>query len=186
MKDLTLSAVSGQTRPPVSKRFTSSEFPEETLPKYETPISVSERNCFTSESRFSVDVFVMKPTISSLADRSSVLDERRAKISHLEDIGAMVDTDWRKRLIDAIDKSGRSMREISLKARKGPGYLHSILKEGKDPTIDNLIDICGALNVSLSSIIQGVEMTRESEEILRLLEGDPDARSGILQILSKR
>lgn len=95
-------------------------------------------------------------------------------------------TDWRERLEDAMGKTGRSKREISLAAGKGPGYVHSILKEGKDPTIDNLIAICAALGVSLSKILYGIEMSPETEEILSLIEDNPKRRDGILQILRDR
>lgn len=95
----------------------------------------------------------------------------------------MNESDWRSRLEDAIKASGRSKREISLAAGKGPGYVHSILSEGKDPTIDNLIAICLALNVSLTKILYGFEISPETEEILSLIEANPRSRNGLLQIL---
>jgi len=125
----------------------------------------------------------MTPTISSKADKSSILYEGRAILSHLEDIAAMQQQTWRERLEDAIKSKGRSKRDVSIASGKGPGYVHSILKEGKDPTIDNLIAICGALNVSVYQILFGVEISPETEEILSLVEANPGARSGILQIL---
>ncbi|OMP69950.1 transcriptional regulator [Agrobacterium tumefaciens] len=91
--------------------------------------------------------------------------------------------DWRARLQDALEASGKSAREVSLAAGKGPGYVHSILKEGKEPTVDNLIAICSVLNVSLSQVIYGIEMSAETAEILSLLENSPNARDGILKIL---
>ena len=98
----------------------------------------------------------------------------------------MQDQEWRARLEDAVQESGRSMRDISLAAKKGPGYVFSILREGKDPTIDNLLAICGALNVSLTKILFGVRMSAETQEILSLIEDNPSARDGILQILRDR
>ncbi|CCM77100.1 helix-turn-helix domain-containing protein [Rhizobium mesoamericanum] len=94
--------------------------------------------------------------------------------------------DWRARLEDAIEKSGKSKREISLGAGKGPGYVHSILKEGKDPTIDNLIAICRVLDVTLTQVLYGVQMSPETQEILSLIETNPNMRSGILQILREK
>lgn len=90
---------------------------------------------------------------------------------------------WRTRLEDAVKDSERSMRDISLAAGKGPGYIFSILREGKDPTVDNLIAICKALDVSLTKVLFGVAMSPETEEILSLIEENPNARDGILQIL---
>ena len=128
----------------------------------------------------------MKLTISSLADTSSILYEGRAKISDLEDIGAMADEAWRKRLEDAIKESGRSKREVSLKAGKGAGYVHSILSEGKDPTIESLIAVAQVLNVSLTWIVYGFEMSPATEQLLSLIEQNPDDRAAVLQILQKR
>lgn len=98
----------------------------------------------------------------------------------------MQGSDWRARLEDAIEKSGKSKREISLAAGKGHGYVHSIMVDGKDPTIDNLIAICQVLEVSLTQILYGVQMTPETQEILSLIESNPNMRSGILQILRER
>lgn len=39
--------------------------------------------------------------------------------------------DWRVRLAQKIEESGKSMRAISLACGKAPGYVHSILKDGK-------------------------------------------------------
>jgi transcriptional regulator with XRE-family HTH domain len=94
--------------------------------------------------------------------------------------------DWRGRLQEILVSSGKSAREVSLAAGKGPGYVHSLLKEGKDPTIDNLLAICAVLNISISHLIHGIELSRETEEILTLLEGSPNSREGILKILKDR
>ncbi|MEH3111531.1 MAG: helix-turn-helix transcriptional regulator [Agrobacterium cavarae] len=95
----------------------------------------------------------------------------------------MENTDWRARLRDAMERRGMSAREVSLAAGKGQGYLHSILKEGKDPTVDNLVAVCKVLDVTLAEIIYGIEMSPETAEILSLLEGSPEARDGVLKIL---
>lgn len=75
------------------------------------------------------------------------------------------------------------MRAISIAAGNGHGYVHSIIKDGKDPTIDNMLKICSVLNVSLTEILFGVEMSAETEEIIRLIEGNAQRRAGLLQIL---
>ena len=100
---------------------------------------------------------------------------------------------WKDRLATAIVESGRSDRDISLsakppgKAQLGPGYVHSILKEGKDPTVGNLQAICEALGVSIYRILGGFDMTPETERLLRLLvdaeEGD---RRSVLHLLGAR
>jgi transcriptional regulator with XRE-family HTH domain len=93
---------------------------------------------------------------------------------------------WRERLQVAVDKTGRSQREISLAAGLSAGYLHSILTEGKAPSIENALRLCAEVGVSLSYLLSGFEISPETEEILRLLESQPQARSGILQILRSK
>lgn len=90
---------------------------------------------------------------------------------------------WRDRLEAAVAKDGRSQRKISLAAGQGHGYVNSLLREGKDPTVDNIASVCDELGVSLTWLLLGVEMSQETEKILRLLEARPGSRKGILQIL---
>lgn len=90
--------------------------------------------------------------------------------------------DWRARLEAGIKANDKSLREVSLAAGKGPGYLHSILREGKDPTIDNLIKVCEAAGLSVYYVLYDVKVDRETEEIIQLLK-DPAQRKGLLQLL---
>jgi ribonucleoside-diphosphate reductase alpha chain len=91
--------------------------------------------------------------------------------------------DWRARLSTAIDASGKSARELSLAAGKGPGYVHSILKEGKDPTIDNLLAICSALNISVADLISDVQFSNEMSEIIDRIKDSKLAQNYVLKIL---
>ncbi|CAI9399087.1 hypothetical protein ANOBCDAF_00198 [Pleomorphomonas sp. T1.2MG-36] len=96
----------------------------------------------------------------------------------------MNETDWRDRLAQVIKDKDRTKRDVSLKAGNGPGYVHSILSEGRDPTIDNLIGICQELGVSVSYILYGFDISAEQEEILKLLENaSPEARAGMISLL---
>lgn len=95
----------------------------------------------------------------------------------------MIENGWKTRLEEALEKSGRSKRSVSLAAGLGPGYVHSIIKEGKDPTIENLMAVANVLNVSLSYLLYGYEVSKEAEEILSLLERKPQQRAAILQLL---
>lgn len=129
----------------------------------------------------------MPLNISAKADKSSILYEGRAKISVPEDILAMQNQDWRKRLSSAIEKSERSMRSISLGAKMGAGYVHSILKDGKDPGIDSLIAICDVMNVSLSQILYGIEIGPGDEELLSMIQNsDPEKRMALLRLLKDK
>lgn len=93
--------------------------------------------------------------------------------------------EWRPRLADALARSGKTKRGVSLAAKLGAGYLHSILVEGKDPTIDNLIAVCREIGVSLTYVLYGVEITPATEAILRELEAlSPARREGLLRLLN--
>lgn len=144
---------------------------------------VSARN-----ARMSVSKSVAMPdSMSAKADMSSIRYEGRARVSEIADIRGMEDDGWRKRLLEAVKASGKSQRAISIAAGLNPGYVNSLFNEGKDPTISNLIDVCAQVGVSLSHVLYGYEMTAETEEILRLLEGaSPGEREGLLQILRGR
>lgn len=93
-------------------------------------------------------------------------------------------TGWQTRLIDGIRAKGKSQREVSLASGNGPGYVNSLVKEGKDPTIGNLLDVCRAAGLSLYEVLYGVRMDRETEEIIRELEKASDGkRRALLHIL---
>lgn len=108
-------------------------------------------------------------------------------MSDIEDIPGMAGDDWRDRLAAALKVSGKSMREVSLAAGKAPGYVYSILEEGKDPTIHNLMKVADEIGASLSFILYGFDLTGEDEEILRLLKASSEReREGLLQMLRAR
>jgi transcriptional regulator with XRE-family HTH domain len=93
------------------------------------------------------------------------------------------DDGWRQRLKDAVDASGRSNADIARACGLNRGYFTNIFKEGKEPTIGNLIAIVNELGISVSKILYGYDVSPETEEILGLIEKNPDLRAGILQIL---
>jgi transcriptional regulator with XRE-family HTH domain len=130
---------------------------------------------------------VIPPFISSIADKSSVLDEGRAHLSEIADIPLMNEMQWRKRLAFAVEASGKSKREISLAAGLGAGYVHSILSEGKDPTIERFLKVCAATGVSLTHVIYGFNVSPEDEEFLRLIAEAPEReRVAVLALLRSR
>lgn len=94
--------------------------------------------------------------------------------------------DWKVRLKAAIDQSGRSMRDVSLAAGLGPGYVHSIFKENKDPTVGSLFKVCRAVDVSIYYVLGGFEMDREKEEFLKLLLSADDAVKQSVLLLLRR
>lgn len=98
----------------------------------------------------------------------------------------MTDEAMRQRLKDAIDEAGKSARAVSLAAGLGPGYVHSILKEGKDPTIERLMAVCKAVPVSPVWILYGLDVEPEDVDIIRAMRDSPETRDGILAILRAR
>lgn len=86
----------------------------------------------------------------------------------------MENQDWRPRLQEAISKSGRSARDISLSIGRAPGYVHSLLKDEKEPTLPNVVAICDDLQISVQWLLFGVEMDGDAEELLKMYSGLPD------------
>lgn len=101
-------------------------------------------------------------------------------------IAGMGTQTWRQRLEQAVREKGRTFRDVSLKAGLAHGYVHAVISTDKDPTVENLIAVCQEIGVSLSFILYGFEMSPETEEILSLLETQPQNRSAILQLLQSR
>lgn len=125
----------------------------------------------------------MLDTISSLEDGSSANYRGRANFAALVDSSAMADSLWRGRLQAALDNSGKSKRAVSLASGNGPGYMHSILKEGKDPTVENLMSVCDALSVSVVYILHGIDVGPDEAELLSALRNHPEKREAIFALL---
>ncbi len=96
----------------------------------------------------------------------------------------MTDDAWKTRLAAAIENSGKSMRAISLAAGKGPGYLHALLREGKEPTLASLLTICDELGVSLAYIVYGQDLSKLDEDFLTLMSKATDSeKQAVLNLL---
>jgi len=128
--------------------------------------------------------------VSTILDRSSVFQRRRAVVSKIADNRCMNGdreaTTWRDRLLAEIEKRETSQRSISIAARLSPGAVNSWLRDGKDPSVDHLIAVCGALGVSLSYLIYGLKIDPQTEALLGRLESDPSAREHIFGLLEVR
>ncbi|MBB5074367.1 pyrroline-5-carboxylate reductase [Bartonella callosciuri] len=93
---------------------------------------------------------------------------------------------WRQRLNVALEKSGRSKRSVSLAAGKGAGYLHSILSEGKEPTVESLARICHEINIGMNYVLYGHGASPEDKEFLDLISKlSPEERQAILTLLRR-
>lgn len=95
----------------------------------------------------------------------------------------MADQAWRERLGDALKVSGKSKRAVSLSSGNGPGYVHSILVEGKDPTIENLMAVCQAIPVSLAYVLYGFDITPEDADLLAAMKESEATRAAVLTLL---
>jgi len=127
----------------------------------------------------------MPSILSSKADKSSVLYEGRARVSEISDIPGMNES-WQKRLARGIKANRLSQRRVSLDAGMGPGYVNSLIKEGKDPTVEHLIAVCRAAELSLSWVLFGVEISAETEQLMELLENAPKSkRESLLNLLKE-
>lgn len=96
----------------------------------------------------------------------------------------MLNEDWKSRLATSIEDSGKSKRQVALDSGNGAGYVHSILSEGKDPTITKLIAVCRAVPVSPLYIIHGINVTPLQEAIITALDENPHKAESILSLLS--
>lgn len=79
-----------------------------------------------------------------------------------------------------------SKRAVSLAAGLGAGYVHSILAEGKDPTIEKLMDVCAVIGASPSFILYGLDIMPEDAEIIGAMRSDPTTRDAVLALLRAR
>lgn len=112
-------------------------------------------------------------------DKSSIADVRHEGEVAIDRVMA----DWRERLERTILERGETMRSASLKAGLGHNYIHGVLKEEKDATVDRLLAICKALNVSPAFILLGQDAAPEAEALLLLMQSSPERREAILALL---
>ena len=92
--------------------------------------------------------------------------------------------DWRIRLAQKIEESGKSMRAISIASGRAAGYVFSIMKEKKNPRAEALAEICSEVGTSISYVLYGFDISAEGEEFLKLFsQASPDMRAAILTLL---
>lgn len=94
-------------------------------------------------------------------------------------------SNWRSNLMFLLEADGRSMREVSLAAGLSHGYVHGILKDGKDPTLENLVRICAALETDLLHLLFQLKIDRQTAEILTAILSNSELKSAIYTLLVK-
>jgi transcriptional regulator with XRE-family HTH domain len=76
---------------------------------------------------------------------------------------------WRERLIDAVDRDGRSDRAISKAAKLGPNFMNELRNTTKEPGVDKVLRLAEVLNVSVGYLFMGADLSPEDEEFVSLL-----------------
>lgn len=89
----------------------------------------------------------------------------------------------RRRLISVLEDRSLSMREVSLGANLSESYLSGVLKLGRDPQLSKLIAVCEYLEVSVTWALYGYEVPQGADEILMLLQDNPDMTEMIASLL---
>jgi ribonucleoside-diphosphate reductase alpha chain len=101
----------------------------------------------------------------------SVADEKKA-----------VSGDYRKNLLSLIEARGTTMRQLSLDAGLSHGYLHGIIKDGKEPTLDRLTKIAEVLGVEVSAIVGGAYA---APEVVANSDAEPQTPHGDVIYMSE-
>lgn len=92
-------------------------------------------------------------------------------------------TDWRTRLLEAVDKDGRSDRAISLAAKVGPNFVNELRNTPKEPSVQKVALVAGELGLSLSYLFSGIQLSAEDEEAVQVfLSLSPESRQNLLGI----
>lgn len=104
-----------------------------------------------SIAHFESEAAAREAEIAAILTEGPVYNVRRSSPRAAVEVDAL----WRARLLAAVEASGMSKRALSLAAGAGTGYVHSILVEGKDPTIGKLAAICAVLELSLDDLVRG-------------------------------
>lgn len=87
---------------------------------------------------------------------------------------------WRDRLLEAVDKDGRSDRAISLAAKLGPNFVNELRNSTKEPGVEKVLKLAAELKLSRSALFSGFDLSVEDEELLALfLDLSPESRDSL-------
>lgn len=85
---------------------------------------------------------------------------------------------WQRRLLAVIEayqaKTGVSDRHLSLQAKLGENYVNQFKHDPKKTRADTVVKLCDALNVSVTYIFTGADITPLDEEVIRLFASLPE------------
>lgn len=89
--------------------------------------------------------------------------------------------DWRDRLLEAVDRDGRSDRAISHAAKLGPNFVNELRNTDKEPGIKKVLKLAAELKLSTTYLFLGSELTPEDEELIRLLKSTSEAEQSVFR-----
>jgi len=77
--------------------------------------------------------------------------------------------DWRNRLRGCLAQSGKTRAQVCSEAGLNPAYLTQILEQkGATPRIDNLQKLANVLGTSVTYLVDGIDLDKNSREVLAL------------------
>lgn len=81
-----------------------------------------------------------------------------------------MDTNWFPRLLEVIEKDGRSKRQLSKDAKLGTNFVQQMIKERKQPGAENLQALLDVLGYTqMIYILTGIRVEPEDEGYLKVL-----------------
>jgi hypothetical protein len=103
--------------------------------------------------------------------------------------GGMSTETWEARLRQAIQErwvdQGRSLTELSLNIHNGRNFVSQMLTEGKAPRAKDVVNLAAQLQISLSWLFLGVDMTQEDEQLLMIASKiDTHQKKKLLELLN--
>ena len=88
---------------------------------------------------------------------------------------------WKTRLLQAVDNDGRSDRAISLAANLGVNFVNELRNTSKEPSIEKVLRLAAELQLSVSYLFLGRDLSKDDEDLLLVLQSLPaDAKAGLL------
>ena len=94
---------------------------------------------------------------------------------------------WRDRLIEAIDASELSDRELCRRAGVGSSFVSDLKNMAKEPSAANVLKLAKALNLSLTFLFTGADLDLELEEVLKVYAAlPPNRRAALIALLREQ
>lgn len=94
--------------------------------------------------------------------------------------------DWRGRLHSLIRERGKTMKDVSLDAGLGAGYVHSILRgtPPREPSVENLQRIMQALAEPVATLFEEPDRLEARRRLARIAGKLPQDRLALLEAMA--